>query len=62
MGGLPPIPGETMLARRRYLEERLDEVRRILLWEPRGHQDMYGCVVTPPVSAAAQYGVLFMHN
>lgn len=62
MGGLPPIPGETMLARRRYLKERLDEVRRILLWEPRGHQDMYGCVVTPPVSADAQCGVLFMHN
>lgn len=61
-GGLPPIPGETMLARRRHMLERLDHVRRLLMWEPRGHQDMYGCVVTPPVSKDAQAGVLFMHN
>jgi proline racemase len=61
-GGVPPLPGDTILARRRYFQERLDGLRRLLMWEPRGHQDMYGCVVTPPVSAGAQYGVLFMHN
>lgn len=61
-GGLPPLPGETMLARRRYLSKHLDQVRRLLMWEPRGHQDMYGCLVTPPVSPDAQAGVLFMHN
>jgi proline racemase len=32
------------------------------MWEPRGHQDMYGCVMTPPVTPDAQCGVLFMHN
>ena len=51
-----------MLARRRYLKEHFDHVRRLLMWEPRGHQDMYGCVVTSPVSPDAQAGVLFMHN
>lgn len=61
-GGLPPIPGETMLARRRYMRDHLDHTRRLLMWEPRGHQDMYGCVLTPPVTAGAQAGVLFMHN
>ncbi len=61
-GGLPPIPGETMLGRRRYLREHFDEIRRLLMWEPRGHQDMYGCVMTPPVSGDADLGVLFMHN
>lgn len=61
-GGIPPIPGETILERRRYFQEHLDGVRRLLMWEPRGHQDMYGCVVTPPVSSGAHYGVLFMHN
>jgi len=61
-GGLPPIPGETMLARRRWMRGHLDQARRLLMWEPRGHQDMYGCVVTPPVTAEAQAGVLFMHN
>jgi proline racemase len=61
-GGLPPIPGETMLARRRFLRDHLDHVRKFLIWEPRGHEDMYGCVLTPPVSPHAQLGVLFMHN
>jgi proline racemase len=51
-----------MLERRRYLRERFDHVRRALMWEPRGHFDMYGCVVTPPVTPEADLGVLFMHN
>ncbi len=51
-----------MLERRRYLLEHLDHVRRALMWEPRGHCDMYGCVLTPPVSPRADLGVLFMHN
>lgn len=61
-GGLPEIPGATILERRRYLREQFDGVRRALMWEPRGHSDMYGCVLTPPVSAGADLGVLFMHN
>ena len=60
--GLPPLPGGTILARRAYMAEHLDHVRRFLMWEPRGHADMYGCIVTPPVSADAFCGVLFMHN
>ena len=32
------------------------------MWEPRGHADMYGCIVTPPVTPEADMGVLFMHN
>jgi proline racemase len=61
-GGLPPLEGATMLARRRWMRDHHDDVRRALMWEPRGHFDMYGCVVTPPVSAEADIGVLFLHN
>jgi len=61
-GGLPELPGKTMLERRRYLRDHLDQVRQMLMFEPRGHFNMYGCVVTPPVSAAADLGVLFLHN
>jgi trans-L-3-hydroxyproline dehydratase len=61
-GGLPVLQGDTMLARRRYLRENFDHVRRALMWEPRGHFNMYGCVLTPPVTADAHLGVLFMHN
>jgi proline racemase len=61
-GGLPELPGATILERRRYLRDHLDHVRRALMWEPRGHYNMYGCVLTPPVTPEADLGVLFMHN
>lgn len=61
-GGYPDVRGDTMLARRRYAQENLDHLRTALMWEPRGHADMYGCIVTPPVSPGADIGVLFMHN
>jgi trans-L-3-hydroxyproline dehydratase len=60
--GFPKLPGETMLARRRYAREHYDHLRTALMWEPRGHADMYGCIVTPPVSAEADAGALFIHN
>ena len=61
-GGLPELPGATILERRRYMREHLDHVRRALMWEPRGHYNMYGCVLTPPVTPEADLGVLFTHN
>ena len=61
-GGFPEIPGDTILAKRRYAQENLDHLRRALMWEPRGHADMYGCIVTEPVTADGDLGVLFMHN
>ena len=61
-GGYPELPGESILARRRYALENLDHLRTALMWEPRGHADMYGCVVTPPATPEADFGVLFMHN
>ncbi len=61
-GGFPALPGDTILARRRYAQENLEHLRTALMWEPRGHADMYGCILTPPVSPGADIGVLFMHN
>jgi proline racemase len=61
-GGVGPIPGRTMLDKRRYAAENLDRVRQLLVHEPRGHADMYGCFVTDPVDEGAQLGVLFFHN
>jgi trans-L-3-hydroxyproline dehydratase len=39
-GGYPELPGESILARRRYAIENLDHLRTALMWEPRGHADM----------------------
>jgi proline racemase len=60
--GFPDLPGETLLARRRYARDKLDHLRTMLMWEPRGHADMYGAILTPPISPYADMGVLFMHN
>ncbi|RBI59435.1 proline racemase [halophilic archaeon] len=60
--GLPPLDGSTVLAKRRYFERELDEYRRALMWEPRGHADMYGAVLTEPNDENADFGVVFMHN
>ncbi len=61
-GGLPPIPGDTILAKRRYAQEHLDHLRTALMWEPRGHADMYGCIMTEPTTPDGDLGVLFLHN
>jgi trans-L-3-hydroxyproline dehydratase len=60
--GLPEIPGDTMLDKRRYMAAELDHYRRLLMLEPRGHSDMYGAVLTESVSPEGDVGVLFLHN
>lgn len=62
VNGFGPLAGDTILARRRDARARLDDLRRSLMWEPRGHADMYGCVVTEAVTSEADFGVLFTHN
>ena len=61
-GGWPDIPGETILAKRQFVRENHDSLRRALMWEPRGHADMYGCLLTEPVTPDGDVGVLFLHN
>lgn len=61
-GGWPPIPGATMLAKRRFAREHHDRLRRALVWEPRGHADMYGAIPTEAVTEDGDLGVLFLHN
>lgn len=58
--GLPPLEGRTVLEKRRHFRERYDHLRTGLMWEPRGHADMYGAVVTP--SETADFDVFFLHN
>lgn len=59
--GLPKIPGATMLEKMAWLDENLDAVRNLIMREPRGHRDMFGCILTPPVTEDGDFGVLFTH-
>ncbi len=61
-GGVPELEGRSVIERRRWARDHLDEVRRLLVNEPRGHADMYGAFVTPPDDDWADIGVVFFHN
>jgi proline racemase len=61
-GGMDALRGATILDKRRDALERLDHVRRLLVYEPRGHADMYGCFVVESDDDGADLGVVFFHN
>jgi proline racemase len=62
VAGVPRPEGRTVLERRAWSRDHLDDVRRLLVNEPRGHADMYGGFVTPPNDGGADLGVVFFHN
>ena len=60
--GYPRVPSAPILERRRWVREYADGARQVLMYEPRGHRDMYGAVLLPPHRDDADIAVLFMHN
>ncbi len=60
VGGVPNIPGKTMPEKKAYLEENLDYVRTAIMLEPRGHNDMFGSIITQPTTEEADLGIIFM--
>ncbi|KAI0633599.1 Diaminopimelate epimerase-like protein [Trametes polyzona] len=66
VSGYPPLVGNTLLEKRSYARDRLDEIRQTLMREPRGHKEMYGAILVPETeytaSGEADIGVLFCHN
>jgi proline racemase len=61
-GGVATPAGATVLDRRSTSMRELDHVRALLINEPRGHADMYGCFVTPPDDEGAAFGLVFFHK
>lgn len=60
--GYPEILGDTVLEKRAYAKRCVDDVRRLIMHEPRGHYDMYGAVLVEADHPQADFGVLFLHN
>ena len=54
------ILGNTMAEKRDYFEQNMDHIRRMLVYEPRGHQSMFVAFLVPPTTDEADIGVLFM--
>ena len=60
VGGVGPLPGETMQEKRSFFLEQHDHIRLLLTREPRGHRDMFAACVTEPVSDGARFGLIYM--
>ncbi len=60
VGGVPVIKGDTMPEKKAYLENHMDYIRTAIMLEPRGHKDMFGSIITQPVSKEADLGIIFM--
>ena len=61
-GGIKSIPGQSMVQKMEYFKANFDHIRTALISEPRGHKDMFGCLLTEPISENADYGLVFMDN
>lgn len=62
LDGLPFIQGKTMVERHAWFEKHGKDLRGFLLQEPRGHTNMFGAIITPPVNPAADYGLIFLDS
>ena len=60
IGGFPEPEGNTMIEKKKWLEENCDYIRTALMFEPRGHHDMFGAFLCEPVNKEADFGVMFM--
>ncbi|MCP3798201.1 proline racemase family protein [Allokutzneria sp. A3M-2-11 16] len=58
--GVGPIPGDTMAQRREYFMAHMDDIRQLLVNEPRGHAAMSGAILQPPTRPDADWGVLYI--
>ncbi|MEZ5209689.1 proline racemase family protein [Gordonia sp. PP30] len=59
-GGVGVFPGATMAERRTWFMENNDDLRLLLMREPRGHSAMSGTILQPPTRPDADYGVLYI--
>ena len=62
VAGYPKLTGRTLLDKRREARAGHDAIRKRLMFEPRGHPDMYGAVLVEPDHPEADLAVLFLHN
>jgi proline racemase len=59
-GGVGTLPGDTMLERKLRFEAERDDLRLLLMREPRGHSAMSGAILQSPTRPDADWGVLFI--
>ena len=58
--GVPKIPGKDIVEKKQYLIDNLDDLRKSVMFEPRGNQDMFGAFLLPPTKEEADFALIFM--
>ncbi|MBI1173502.1 4-hydroxyproline epimerase [bacterium] len=61
-GGAPLLRGDTMLERRAHFLAEFDWIRKGLMFEPRGHDQMSGAILYPPTRPDCDVAVLFIET
>lgn len=61
-GGVAVPPGRTIAERRTHLKNNRDDVRKLLMYEPRGSSEMCGSILMPPCDPAADVGIVFIES
>ena len=62
VSGMPQLHESSAVAVRDRLAHDFDDLRRMLILEPRGHRDMYGAFLFEPTRPDADLGVVYAHN
>ncbi|RJS50174.1 proline racemase family protein [Bacillus sp. PK3_68] len=60
--GMPEIQGQTMMEKKQHVQAEMDNIRKLLMHEPRGHLNMFGAILTQPCHPECDLGVLFMDS
>jgi len=59
-GGVGTIPGATANEKRLYFMQHMDDIRLLLMNEPRGHAAMSGAILQPSTRDDADWGVVYI--
>ena len=62
IGGIPHVPGRSMMEKKEYFRQNLDFLRTALMQEPRGHRDMFGAIIVASCDDEADLGVVFIDS
>jgi proline racemase len=61
-GGLPYIPGKTVVEKTLYLKGNSDWIRKMLMNKPRGNENQSGIILTEPCCSEADTGIIYMDS
>ncbi|NGQ97440.1 4-hydroxyproline epimerase [Brevibacillus sp. SYP-B805] len=62
LSGLPKLEGSTMGEKMLHMKREYDWIRKLLMFEPRGHEVMSGALLVEPCDPEADVGVIYIET